>query len=189
MKLTRIRTYLNTPSKCYIPKCKSRCCANAPLPEDFLPKHQDKVQRKIFNIINIGQNDPKDTYNSVMFNTTGNPIQIIGVDQYGNKLFGIPQNIMEELQIKNMEQIQELLEHHQKFPHYCPFIKNNGRCNVYAERPPICREFGTDPSPINICPDKATPLEVFKDKLKNFLDVKGSFKFLFNEIKAKFSKS
>lgn len=80
MKLTGIKTYLTSPSKCFIPKCKARCCADAPIPVDFLPKYKDKVQRPIYNIVNIGHNDPKDTYDSVMFNTTGNPIRFIGFD-------------------------------------------------------------------------------------------------------------
>lgn len=167
MKIYNLKTYLTTPSKCYIPKCKAICCADAPLPVDFLPKHKDKIQRNIYNITNIGRNDPKDTYDSVLFNTTGNPIQLLGVDQYGNKIVGIPKEIMEKMQIKSMEEIEALMDSYKKYPNYCPFITDYGRCNVYQQRPPICKEFGTDPNPINKCPEKATPLEVFKDKFIN----------------------
>ncbi len=170
MKLTGIKTYLTSPSKCFIPKCKARCCADAPIPVDFLPKYKDKVQRPIYNIINIGHNDPRDTYDSVMFNTTGNPIQFIGFDQNGNRLVGIPKDVMKKMQIKSQEQIQALLEDYQKNKNYCPFITDYGRCSVYSERPPICREFGTDPAPINRCPEKASRLEIVKFKMKNFVD-------------------
>ena len=169
MKITKLKTYLTTPSICYIPKCKARCCAEAPLPVDFLPKHKDKVQRPIYNIINIGHNDPRDTYDSVMFNTTGNPIQLIGIDQNGNKVVGIPKDVLKKMQIKSQQQIEELLEHYNKFKQYCPFLTDYGRCNVYSERPPICREFGTDPAPINKCPDKASRLEVIKYRVKDFI--------------------
>lgn len=49
-----------------------------------------------------------------MFNTTGNPIQFIGFDQNGNRLVGIPKDVMKKMQIKSQEQIQALLEDYQK---------------------------------------------------------------------------
>lgn len=173
----KIFNYLTTPSKCYIPKCKARCCAEAPIPIDFLPKHKDKVTRPIYEVINIGINDPRDTYESVIFNTTGNPIRILGIDQYGHKVLGIPKEIAEKMQIKSEEEINQLLAHYDKYKQYCPFLTNRGRCNVYSERPPICHEFGTSPEPINICPDKASPLDVLIWNIKNiFLTYKAAFK-------------
>lgn len=166
MKIFNLKTYLTAPTKCYIPKCKARCCVDAPLPVDFLPKHKDKVQRDIFNIVNIGHNDPRDTYDSVLFNTTGNPIQLLGIDQNGNKVVGIPKETMIQMQIESMEQIQKLIADYGKYKNYCPFITDYGRCSVYAERPPICREFGTDPAPINRCREKASRLEILKDKIE-----------------------
>lgn len=168
MKIKNLKTYLTTPSKCYIPKCKARCCADAPLSADFLAKHKDKIQRPIYKITNIGHNDPRDTYDSVMFNTTGNPIQVLGIDQNGQRVIGIPKDVMEKMQIKSMEQIQALMENYEKFKNYCPFLTDLGKCNVYKQRPPICREFGTSPEPINQCPSKATPLEVLKGNLIEF---------------------
>ena len=183
MKITKLKTYLTTPSKCYIPKCKARCCAEAPLPVDFLPKHKEKVQRPIYNIINIGRNDPRDTYDSVMFNTTGNPIQLLGIDQNGNRIVGIPKNIIEKMQINSQQQIAELMQDYERNKHYCPFLTELGRCNVYEQGRPICREFGTNPDPINKCPDKATPLEVLKDKL---IDLpKDVLKFMWKQIFSK----
>lgn len=184
MKIFNLKTYLKTPSKCFIPKCKAICCSDAPLPIDFLPKHQDKVQRKIFNITNIGHNDPRDTYDSVFFNTTGNPLQVLGVDQYGQKVVGIPKDIVKKMNLKSMEQIQALMDDYKKHPNYCPFITDYGRCNVYSERPPICREFGTDPAPINRCSEKSTPLEVLKYKTREFFEIqKDAFKLLCRLLK------
>lgn len=184
--ISRIKTYLNTPSKCFIPKCKAHCCTNAPLPEDFLPKHPNAIQRNIYSGINIGQNDPHDTFNSVIYNTTTNPIQLIGVDQNGNSVVGIPPNVLEELQIKSMEQIQKLMERYNQFDNYCPFITPYGRCNVYSERPQICRDFGTLPDAINQCGEKATPLEVMKLRTKGFIEhQKEIFKLMWQLMRGK----
>jgi len=166
MKLTKLKTYLTTPAKCFIPKCKAHCCTNAPLPEDFLPKHYEKIQRNIYSGINIGQNDPRDTFNSVIYNTTPNPIQLIGVDENGHTIVGIPPEMLKKLQIKSMEEIQALMAKYNQYDNYCPFITSHARCSVYSERPPICREFGTAPGKENICPEKATPLEIYKYKIK-----------------------
>ena len=121
MKITKLKTYLTEPSKCFVQRCKARCCTNVPLPEDFLPSHPEKIQRNIYSGINIGHNDPRDTYNSVIYNTTQNPIQLIGVDQNGNSLVGIPPNVIEELQIKSMEQIQALMAKYNQYENYCPY--------------------------------------------------------------------
>ena len=64
-KIQKLRTYLTSPTKCFIPKCKARCCIDAPLPEDFLPRMQSRIQRQIYSGANIGQNDPRDKFNSV----------------------------------------------------------------------------------------------------------------------------
>ncbi len=169
---SKIRNYILSPTKCFIPKCEAKCCINAPLPEDFLPKFESRIQRQIYSGINIGQNDPRDTFNSIIYNTTPNPIQIVGFDQYGNKIMGVPKRLMEQLQIKSMEQIQELMQRYEDFKNYCPFITDYGRCSVYEHRPPICREFGTAPGKINICPEKSSRLEIIEFHLKNFFKFK-----------------
>lgn len=184
LKIQNLKTYLKTPYTCFIPKCRSKCCVNAPLPEDFLPKHLDKIQRPIFSGVNIGQNDPRDTYNSIIYSTR--PITFIGIDENGNKLYGITQERMEQLQLKSMEDINRLLAEYEakKIYNYCPFIMPNARCSVYNERPPICREFGTMPGKLNICPDKASRLDILKFYAKTLFNVKENF----NIIKTLFKK-
>ncbi len=166
MKLTKLKQYLTTPNRCFVPKCRARCCANAPLPEDFLPKHQDKIQRQIFGGFNMGQNDPRDTYNSIIYSTR--PIIFIGYDTNGKQIATISQEMIEELNIKSMEDVYNLLNEYEarKIYNYCPFIQRDARCSVYSERPPICREFGTEPGKINECPDKASRLDVYKFSVK-----------------------
>lgn len=186
--MLKISKYLTEPVKCFIPKCRAICCANAPLPENFLPKHQDKIQRRIYGAFNMGQNDIHDTYNSVIYSTR--PITFIGVDQNGHKLYGITKETMEELNLQSMEDVKNLIASWdaKKIYNYCPFITDYARCSVYKERPPICREFGTMPGKLNKCPDKASRLEIIKFITKSLLDVKGTFNGIKEMLKSKFFK-
>jgi len=187
--INKLKTYILAPSKCFVPKCQARCCIDAPLPEDFLQKFRGRIQRPIYSAVNIGVNDPKDTFNSVVYNTTPNPIQLVGRDQDGHKLFGIPQEIFDKLQIKSMEQISELMEKYKNYPNYCPFITEYARCSVYEHRPFICREFGSSPLKVDYCPDKSSRWDIFKFAVKRFFDVKGTFLGVKAALKEKFSKS
>lgn len=185
--ITSFKNYMTEPSKCFIPKCKARCCVNAPLPEGFLPKHKDKIQLRIFSATNIGINDPKDTYNSIVYNTK--PIQFIGYDEKGNSLVGIPPKIIEALQIKSMEQVNELLDVYKDILNYCPFITKYAQCSVYKDRPPICRDFGTDKkNPLNKCPEKTSRLEILKTYFKYAFDFKPTYNFIKEKFSTAFTK-
>lgn len=188
-KIQKFRTYLTSPQKCFIPKCKAHCCINAPLPEDFLPTMQSRIQRRIYSSVNIGQNDLRDKFNSVIYNTTPSPIQVLGVDQNGNKVLGIPKEVIEQLQIKSKEQIAALVEQYNEYKNYCPFITDYARCAVYEHRPPICREFGSSPLKIDQCPEKASRLDIMKFFVKEFFNFKRTFQFAKESLKAKFSKA
>lgn len=183
-KITSIKNYLTKPSKCYIPKCKAKCCINAPLPEGFLPSHADKIQREIYGAFNMGQNDIRDTYNSIIYSTR--PITFIGYDIEGKALYGITKETMEKYQLKSMQDIQEFINYFDdnKFYNYCPFIDVYARCSVYESRPPICKEFGTMPGDLNVCPEKASLLEIFKSKTSELFD----FRATFNRFKNFFSR-
>lgn len=163
-----LKTYLTKPTKCFIPKCKAHCCINAPLPEDFLPKHTDKITRKIYSGINIGQNGMEDKYNSIIYNTTPNPLQLVGKTFDGHSLYGISKKMIDFYQIKSQEQLDEIIAKYESWQNYCPFITDYGKCNVYTERPPICREFGTSEDKLNLCPEKSSRLDIMKFYLKDF---------------------
>ncbi len=188
-KITSLKTYFLTPAKCFIPKCKARCCINAPLPEGFLPKHEDKIQRRIYSAVNMGQNDPRDTYNSILYSTR--PITFIGYDQNGNALYGITKETMEAYQLKSMEDVGRLIGEFEKHKiyNYCPFITKYARCSVYNERPPICREFGTMPGKQNVCPDKSSRIDIIKYSVKKFFNVKETFKELAAMLEEKYQNS
>lgn len=186
MKLNKIKSYLTAPTKCFVEKCKARCCINVPLPEGFLPKHEEKVQRQIFGGFNMGINDPKDTYNSIIYSTR--PIIFMGYDTEGNMIATIPPKILKELNIQSMEDVHKLLNEYEakKIYNYCPFIQDDARCSIYTKRPPICREFGTAPGKENICPDKVSRLEIAKYKIKNFFEFqKDVFKTMWQLIRGK----
>ena len=186
---TKVRTYLNSPVKCFIPKCNARCCVDAPLPEGFLEQHKGRIQRRIYGAVNIGQNDPRDTFNSIIYNTTPSPVQLMGFDQNGNKMLGIPKEVIKELNIKSMEQIQELLNDYGRYKNYCPFITTYGKCSVYNHRPIICREFGSSPLKIDYCPQKSSKLDIIKFCVKEFFNFKKNFKAMGHALKMKFAKN
>ena len=185
--MTRFKRYITEPSQCFIPKCKARCCVNAPLPEGFLPKFKDKIQLDIFSATNIGVNDINDTYNSIIYDT--NPIKVLGKDKDGKTLVGIPKDVLQRLQIQSIEQVQKLMELYDGVLNYCPFITEYGKCAVYKDRPPICKEFGTDTkNPLNRCPEKSSRLEIFKEYLKLAFDYRPTFRFLKEKFATKFMK-
>ena len=176
--VSRFKTYMTEPTKCFTPKCKAHCCINAPLPEGFLQKHKDKIQLDIFSATNIGINDPKDTYNSIVYNTR--PIKFMGYDKNGNSLVGIPKEVIEQYQIQSMEQVEALLKLYDGVQNYCPFITEHAKCTVYKDRPPICKDFGTDlTNPLNKCPEKASRLEILIKYKEYFVEgVKSDLKKL-----------
>lgn len=187
-KIQKIRQYFTTPNKCFIPKCKARCCIDAPLPEGFLPTMQSRIQRPIYSAVNIGKNDPRDKFNSIIYNTTPSPLQVLGIDQNGHKVVGISKDVIEKLQIKSMDEIKALIENYSGYKNYCPFITPQARCAVYEHRPSICREFGSSPLKIDYCPDKASRLDIIKMSIKAMLNFKGTFQYIKESIQAKFSK-
>ncbi len=177
MKTQALKSYFFEKNRCFIPRCKAVCCTNAPLPDGFLSKHSNKIMRYVYSAVNIGHNDYRDNFDSIIYNTTPSPIQLVGFDQYGNKLMGIPKEKMKELQIQSMEQVKELIKESEKYPNYCPFITEYARCNVYEERPVICREFGTLTDKLNVCPEKSSKSDVIKYFLKDICDFKGYYNF------------
>jgi hypothetical protein len=35
---------------------------------------------------------------------------------------------------------------------YCPFLNDKFECNIYEDRPPVCRKFGDESHPMLYCP-------------------------------------
>lgn len=160
---SKIIEYFKKPNKCYIPKCKAHCCIDAPLPEGFVERFQSKIQRSIYGGLNIGINDPKDAYNSIVYSTR--PIQIVHINrQTGEKIYGISKDMMEAMKLKSLDDVNKLLNQYeaQKIYNYCPFITDNARCNVYENRPLICKEFGSSPLKEDICPEKSSRWDIIK---------------------------
>ncbi len=183
--LSKAVKYLKSPTQCYIPKCKAHCCIDVPLPEGFIERFQSRIQRSVYGGLNIGVNDPKDTYNSIVYSTR--PIQIVHIDRVtGEKLYGISKEMMEAMNLKSLEDVNELLRQYeaQKIYNYCPFITDDARCSVYNYRPDICREFGSSPAKADICPEKSSRLDIIKfefSEMFNFKNTIESIKSIFHK--------
>lgn len=174
---SKIIRYFKSPTECFIPKCRARCCVDAPLPEGFIECFESRIQRSVYGGVNIGVNDPKDNFNSIIYNTR--PVQIVGIDrETGKRTYGISKEMMEKMELKSMEDVYNLLRQYeaQKIYNYCPFITQHARCSVYEHRPPICREFGTSPAKVDICPDKSSRLDILKFVLSDIFNLKSLFK-------------
>ncbi len=184
-KIAKIKSYLFTPQKCFIPKCRAHCCINAPLPEGFLEQNRAAVQRPIFSTLKMGKNAFWDNYNSEIHNTS--PVrQVIGFDKNGQTVHGIPRSTLDDFGVKTKEDLDLFLKQNDGILNYCPFITDYCRCSVYDHRPPICHEFGSFPGKINYCPDKASRMEIVKFFFKEF-SFKRFFKNAAAELKTKFS--
>jgi len=182
IKFSKLKSYLTTPSKCYIQKCKARCCVNAPLPDGFLEKNKESIQRQIFSGVNIGHNNDYDEFESIVYSTR--PIIYMGTDKNGKSLVGIPKEILDRLNLKNLHEVEAFVKSYDDVLNYCPFINIYGRCSVYSRRPKICRDFGTLTDKLDICPEKVTPLEVYKGTLKTMLHIlKHLPEYMYSDIK------
>lgn len=200
-KIAQIRSYIFTPKLCYPPICKSTCCEDVPLPEGFYENFHSRAQRQITGSVNIGKNDPRDPFNSIIYNTTKIPILPIGFGSDGriSSSFGKEKNLiacvydeemLKELGKDNEEGRREMREEYKKNTHrnYCPFIMYNGRCSVYEQRPGICREFGTLPGSQNRCTHKASRFDIAKYWIKAIFDFKSAYKFYKDLIIKQFGK-
>ena len=125
--------------------------------------------RRVYYSVNIGKNSPGDPYNSVIYNTRPIPLVCIGHEaSSGETAFHFNKEFAKALGIKSQDDaVKQLMEYEaQKVYNYCPFLNVYGKCEVYKRRPPICREFGTVPTPINHCLDKSSRFDIIKFYLK-----------------------
>lgn len=167
--LSKIKSYLFTPNKCFIPICKARCCGDAPLPEDFASRYKNKIQRDIYGAAYIGHNDITDNYNSVVYNTRPIPLLLIGHAGKGNEAYFFDKKLAKQLNMSQDDAVKYLqaMEANEQY-NYCPFLNAYGRCSVYDHRPPICREFGTSPLKINHCSRKSSRWDIIKFAAKEW---------------------
>lgn len=193
MKLKNIlhlKSYMSEKDLCFIPRCKARCCANAPLPEGFAEKMRGCARRDVYYSVNIGKNDSRDPFNSVIHNTRPSPLVLVGLDsKSGDTIYHFNQKFAKQLGIKTKDEaVQQLKDFEaQQVYNYCPFLNEYGRCQVYESRPPICREFGTAPGLINVCRDKSSRWDIIKYNAKNFT-FKDFFLFYKEQIANLFKK-
>lgn len=166
MKIPNLKSYLTTPYKCFIPRCKAHCCINVPLPEKFYEQNRFAAQRPVFSIMPMTNFAYGKPYKAEVCNTS--PVhQAVGFDKNGDLLHGVPSPTLEAFGVKTQEDLELFLKQNGDVKNYCPFITDYCRCAVYDRRPPICHEFGTMPGKINYCPDKSSRLDIIKFVLKS----------------------
>ena len=131
---------------CLIPKCKARCCTNAPIPIRFLDNmrkyEQDKFIWKIFATIPAPENNPycRDAVIAVTRPLESYPLKV-------QKINGKKVHVLDVNEIMKDEK------------NYCPFITKHARCNIYEKRPKVCRDFGVGSF---YCDDQVTLKEYLK---------------------------
>lgn len=136
MKIQNLRTYvtkkynqiLKTPKYCVIDKCKARCCSSAPLPISLIKSiKQDKFIRPIQMTI------PAPNYNPYcreavipITKPLDKLLKLTGKTKDGRNVF--------ELDVQKVFKAED---------NYCTFLTEQGRCNIYESRPPVCKDFGS----------------------------------------------
>ena len=129
---------------CLIPKCKARCCSNAPIPYRFFERmatfNQEKFVRNVYDTIPAPQTNPycRDAILPITWNKY--PLKV--VKQNGKKVYALD--------------VGEIIKDEKN---YCPFLTVYGRCNIYESRPKVCRDFGVGGF---YCDDQVTLKEYLK---------------------------
>ena len=113
-------------NKCNIQKCKAECCAWVPLNENFIHKHEDKLQRPIYAM------------NILFEGTNGN-----NVGQCITNPEKLTDERRKELQANGLkiEPVHEV--YIDKSKQFCPFLTADCKCAVYQDRPELCKKFGS----------------------------------------------
>lgn len=114
---------------CWIPKCKARCCSNAPLPKHYLDhlSIRSKAKRTIYAAIPAPPNNPY--CKEALIAVTKKPLEEYAI-KAGKTKDGKTVWTVNTSDIFNEPD------------NYCPFIDEHARCGIYKQRPPICRDFG-----------------------------------------------
>lgn len=107
---------------CYIPKCKAICCASAPIPKATLKDMQNRLVRRIIINYKAPQNN-RYCEDAVVPITTLKAFKYMGTGNMGQNSWKV------DLRTPN---------------NYCPFLRKDYQCNIYENRPPICRHFGSE---------------------------------------------
>lgn len=133
---------------CLIPKCKARCCSNAPIPFRFFDRmetfKQDKFTRNVFATIPAPQTNPY-CQDAII------PITRKPLNQYPLKIAKINGKKVYTLDVGEVLKDEK---------NYCPFLTKKGhKCNIYESRPKVCRDFGVGGF---YCDDQVTLKEYLK---------------------------
>jgi len=97
------------------PKCKACCCAPTPMPREILERNRDKLARAMVEEFHFeGPILTEDSFKNPKSVKEGEMVLPIGEPDPG----GTNQR--------------------------CPFLTKDWKCNIYEDRPFVCREFGKE---------------------------------------------
>lgn len=99
--------------KCRITKCKAKCCYNVPFANGELTRYADKI------------------VNPVLFSTE---------IHNGAQLAHIPWTVKVDFTLDEKLFVDRYAQAMMK--NKCPFLRHDCTCNIYENRPEICRLFG-----------------------------------------------
>lgn len=134
---------------CYTPKCKANCCVSAPLPYGFIADNKTKITRNIITTVPAPRNNRYCIGAEVPITTarTLEPAGAIHINEKSVKAWKIKSLFVEG--------------------NYCPFLRRGDyKCNVYENRPPICRSFGTPEG--HKCSQQINIVELYARKTFSF---------------------
>lgn len=134
---------------CYTPKCKATCCVSAPLPRGLINENQDKLARKLIGVVPAPMNN-RYCVNADVPITTVKALESAGdLNIAGKKLRAWR---VKSLYVEG---------------NYCPFLRRGDyKCNIYENRPPICRSFGTPEG--HKCSQQINVVELYARKTLSF---------------------
>ena len=97
------------------PKCKACCCAPTPMPKEIFERNRDKIARLVIE--------------ELYFNGP-----LLDEESFKN-----PRGVLEGPMVVAVGE-PDLGETNQR----CPFLTKEWKCNIYEDRPFVCREFGKE---------------------------------------------
>ena len=144
---------------CYTPYCNATCCTSPPIPESQYNELMatGKSVRKVIVAIDAPRAN-RFCKDAVVPITTLRALNHHGKLHNGRNMWGV-----------------NVYTHN----NLCPFLNEQKRCNVYENRPPICRSFGSPEG--HECDLMLTKSQIRKLKVKEFFKqfFKRVYKFLF----------
>lgn len=106
-------------------RCKAECCSVCPIPKDIWDRNVSKIVREPEKVLDLGMMpDPHEC----------KKLEHLDMDQFKEKVKHFsPDDFV------NKHFIQPITK-----DMMCPFLNKDYTCNIYEDRPGVCRDFGNE---------------------------------------------